>query len=138
MHPERTPGAFGRLDVRGLSVELGASSVTDLPFAWGTFDAAWCSGEPRTLTWERTAPLSTEESAYLHGAVSWLGDEDARHWLGDDRRPLPGAAGPRRRGLCAPAQRPARRADHQRGDHHRLMHPSARVAVGLVSFMRTC
>lgn len=84
MHPERTPGAFGRLDVRGLSVELGASSVTDLPFAWGTFDAAWCSGEPRTLTWERTAPLSTEESAYLHGAVSWLGDEDARHWLGDD------------------------------------------------------
>jgi SAM-dependent methyltransferase len=35
---------LGRLDVPGISVELGLSSVEALPFEPDTFDAAWCSG----------------------------------------------------------------------------------------------
>lgn len=40
--------------------------------------------EPVTVVWERTAPLTTEESAYLHATHGWLADAEARAWLGDD------------------------------------------------------
>lgn len=36
--------SLGRLGLPGLSVELGASSVTDLPVTPESFDAAWCLG----------------------------------------------------------------------------------------------
>lgn len=41
------------------------------------------SVEPRTIVWERTAPLGEAESAYLHHAMAWLADEDGRHLIGD-------------------------------------------------------
>jgi SAM-dependent methyltransferase len=159
--------SLGRAPVPGVTIELGLSDVTDLPFAGGTLDAAWCSAvlgyvpqpraalaelvrvvrpggvivvvtgdaaratflpiapaledrlriaesraaaagawgravdlhlgrrlyalarelpvaavEPVTVTWERTAPLSVTERAYLHQTFAWLADGDARRWLG--------------------------------------------------------
>jgi SAM-dependent methyltransferase len=38
--------------------------------------------EPATVTWERAAPLTLVERAYLHEAFSWLADDRARRWLG--------------------------------------------------------
>lgn len=38
--------------------------------------------EPVTVTWERTAPLSDGERAYLHQTFAWLADGAARRWLG--------------------------------------------------------
>lgn len=38
--------------------------------------------EPVTVTWERAAPLTVVERAYLHETFAWLADDRARRWLG--------------------------------------------------------
>lgn len=40
--------------------------------------------ETRTVVWERTAPLLTEEAAYLHALLAWLGEPESRRWFGED------------------------------------------------------